>query len=103
MQLKPEGTIDTIFELDCVFDKEARQKHIDASVKRDLPRCIRRKERKGKVAIVASGPSATDYVDFLKDFDGEIWGINGAFAWMLKRGIKPTGFVGLDPEEMLKD
>lgn len=101
--LKPEGTIDQIFELNCVFDKDKRQVHIDSSVSRNLPRCIRRKERPGKVAIVASGPSATDYVEFLQSFDGEIWGINGAFVWMQKRGIKPTAFVGLDPEDILKE
>ena len=102
-QVKPEGTIDTIFNLECIYDKDKRQVHIDASVKRKLPYVIRRAERKGKLAIVASGPSASDYVDMLKDWDGEIWGINGAFAWMLKRGIKPTAFIGIDPEEILKD
>lgn len=102
--LKPLGTIDTIFELDCVYDKDQRQTHVDSAVARDIPRCFRRlKMKRGKVAIVASGPSATDYVDFLKDFDGEIWGINGAFVWMQHRGIKPTAFVGLDPEPILKD
>lgn len=101
--LKPLGTIDQIFELDCVYDKDARQVHVDAALKRGLPWCVRRKVRPGKVAIVASGPSATDYVDLLKTWDGEVWGINGAFAWMRKRGIKPTAFVGLDPEPILRD
>jgi hypothetical protein len=101
--LKPEGTIDTIFDLDCVVDADGRQKHVDSALARGLPWCIRRKERKGKVAIVASGPSATDYIDLLKDWDGEIWGINGAFVWLRKRGVNPTAFIGLDPEEMLKD
>lgn len=100
---KPAGTIDTIFSLDCVADVATRQKHVDLAVARKLPWCIQRKERNGKVAVVGSGPSATDYVDILKDWDGEVWGINGAFEWMLHRGIKPTAFVGLDPEEMLKD
>jgi hypothetical protein len=101
--LKPLGTIDQIFELDCVYDGETRQKHLDSAVARGLPTCINRKERAGKVAIVASGPSATDYIDLLKDWDGEIWGINGAFAWLMHRGIKPSAFVGLDPEPILKD
>lgn len=101
--LKPLGTIDQIFELDCVYDKDARQDHIDSVLKRNLPWAIRHKGRAGKVAIVASGPSATEYVDILKNWDGEIWGINGAFVWMMHRGIKPTAFVGLDPEPILKD
>src|SRR5262249_39758341 len=101
--LKPAGTIDKIFNLDCVADKETRQKHVDYAVSLNLPRCIKRKERKGKVAIVASGPSATEFVDLLKDWDGEISGINAAFHWLRHRGIKPTAFVGLDPEVILKD
>lgn len=101
--LKPAGTIDEIFELDCVYDAEKRQAHLDSAVKRKLSLCINRKERPGKVAIVASGPSASDYIDLLKEWDGEIWGINGAFAWLMHRGVKPTGFVGLDPEPILKD
>lgn len=101
--LKPEGTIDEIFELDCVYDAAARQKHVNSAVARDLPRCIKRVERKGKVAIVASGPSATDYVELLKSWEGEIWGVNGAFVWLQHRGIKPSAFIGLDPEPILKD
>ncbi len=101
--LKDAGTIDTIFELDCVVEADARQKHVDAALKLGLPWCIRRKQRPGKVAIVASGPSATEYADLLRGWDGEVWGINGAFVWMRRRGITPTAFVGLDPELMLRD
>lgn len=101
--LKPEGTIDQIFELDCVYDAGQRQKHLDYALKMRVPWAVKHKRRPGKVAIVASGPSATEFVDLLKDWDGEIWGINGAFVWMLRRGIKPTAFVGLDPEPILKD
>jgi uncharacterized Rossmann fold enzyme len=101
--LKEAGTIDKIFELDCVYDKDKRQVHIDYTTKLQVPWAIKHKSRKGKVAVVASGPSATDYVDLLKEWEGEIWGINGAFAWLIHRGIKPTGFVGLDPEPLLKD
>jgi hypothetical protein len=100
--LKPEGTIDQIFELHCVADDTVRQQHLDSAVARGLPHCIKRAKRPGAVAIVASGPSAAESVDFLKNFDGEIWGINGAFAWLLKRGIKPSAFVGIDPEAILK-
>lgn len=101
--LKPEGTLDTIFSIDCVSNKDIRQAHLESALKRNLPVCVPRALRKGKLAIVASAPSATDYVDLLKAWDGEIWGINGAFAWMRHRGIKPHAFVGIDPEWFLKD
>src|SRR6185369_13032413 len=100
-QAKPTGTIDQVFEIDCVADATERQANIDYAGRLSLPRVHWRKKRKGRVAIVASGPSVTDYVDCLKGFDGEIWGINRAFEWMRHRGIKPTGFIGVDPEWFL--
>lgn len=100
---KPAGTTDQIFDIDCVYDASTRQAHIDGALARNLPRVIQRKKRPGKVAIVASGPSVTDFVDLLKSWDGEIWGINRAFHWLQHRGIKPTGFLGIDPEPILKD
>ena len=97
MQLKPTGRADQVFDIDVVSDPAVRQSHIDSALKRNLPRVIQRKRRPGKVAVVASGPSVADYVDVLKDWDGEIWGINRAFEWMRHRGIKPTGFLGIPP------
>jgi len=100
-QLKPAGRADQVFDIDVVSDPTVRQSHIDSALGRNLPRVIQRKRRPGKVAVVASGPSVADYVDVLKDWDGEIWGINRAFEWMRHRGIKPTGFLGIDPEWFL--
>lgn len=97
---QPE-TFDKVFDIDCVLEPEERQKHIDSAVARRLRVVVKRKERKGKVAIVASGPSATDYVDMLKSWDGEIWAINRAFEWLRHRGVTPTGFLGIDPEWFL--
>jgi hypothetical protein len=100
---KPAGRTDQVFDIDCVSDPTTRQQYIDSAVARGLPRVITRKRRPGKVAVVASAPSVADFVDTLKEWDGEIWGINRALAWMLHRGIKPTGFLGIDPEPILKD
>ena len=100
-QVKPTGTIDEIFEIDCVADSSERQRNIDHAATLKVPRVHWRKKRKGKVAIVASGPSASDCIDFLKDFDGEIWGINRSFEWLRHRGVKPTAFLGVDPEWFL--
>jgi hypothetical protein len=100
---KPLGRTDQVFDIDCVSDASTRQAYIDSAIARNLPRVITRKKRPGKVAVVASGPSVGDCVDILKDWDGEIWGINRAFEWMLHRGIKPTGFLGIDPEWFLKE
>lgn len=101
--IKPLGRIDEIFDLECVADGPTRQKQLDYALSLGLSWCIERKQRPGKVAVVGSGPSAKDCVDLLKEWDGEIWGVNGAFAWMIHRGIKPTAFIALDPEDILKD
>ena len=97
------GTKDKVIPIDCIADIMTRQEYIDSAVARGLPRVIQRKKRKGKVAVVGSGPSVTNCVDILKDFDGEIWGINRSFEWMRHRGIKPTGFLGIDPEWFLSE
>jgi hypothetical protein len=98
---KPEGKFDEIFNLDCVSDKETRQANLDYAVKTGVPWVQYRKPRKGKVAIVGSGPSATDYIPMLKEWDGEVWGINRAFPWLRHRGVKVDAFVGIDPEWFL--
>ena len=101
--MREAGKQDEIMPIDCVSDMETRQGHIDSAVKRNLPLCGVGAVKNGKVAIVASAPSVGDYVQTLREWDGEIWGINGAFRWMIHRDIKPTAFIGVDPELMLKD
>lgn len=100
---EPLKAISDVFEIDCVADVGLRQQYIDSAIARGLPRVTARARRRGKVAIVASGPSVTEYVDLLKSFDGEIWGINRSVEWMRHRGIKPTAFIGIDPEWFLKE
>lgn len=103
-QLKPAGTQDEVVPIDFVIEIDAAQKQIDSAMARGLPECkFSAAPKRGKLAIVASGPSVTDYVDVLKNWDGEIWGINGACGWMKHREIKANAFVGVDPEEILKD
>lgn len=99
--MQPETFDDVFGRMDCVADADTRQKHIDSAVNRKLRPVIKRKERKGKLAIVASGPSATEFIPMLKEWDGEIWAINRAFEWLRHRGVKPTGFLGIDPEWFL--
>jgi hypothetical protein len=102
--LKPADRSDKIFDINPVLDKGKRQANIDAALKRNIPHCMfRSKPRSGSVAIVASGPSVTHEVETLRAFEGELWGINGAFAWLRHRGLAPHAFIGLDPEWFLKE
>lgn len=98
-----EGVFDSVIKIDCVVDKDTRQSNIDYAVSLDLPTCAVHRKRNGKVAIVGSGPSVTDSVDILREWDGEIWGINRSLEWMRHRGIKPTAFLGIDPEWFLTE
>jgi uncharacterized Rossmann fold enzyme len=102
--LKPAGRSDKVFDINPVLDKGKRQANIDSALKRNIPRCIfRAKPRKDSVAIVASGPSVAHEVETLRNFEGQIWAINGAFEWLRKRGLRYDAFVGIDPEWFLKD
>jgi 6-hydroxymethylpterin diphosphokinase MptE-like len=102
--LKEAGTQDQIVPIDFVISLEKAQEHVDGASKRGLPECVFSQVTKpGKLAIVATGPSVSDYVEELRNWDGDIWGINGACGWLRHRDIKANAFVGVDPEEILKD
>lgn len=52
------------------------------------------------LAIVGGGPSLRDHVHELRTFEGDIWGINGACAWLRERGIEST-FISVDPHHIV--
>lgn len=53
-----------------------------------------------KLAIVGGGPSVADHLEEIRSFDGDIWAINGACAFLRERGIDST-FVSVDPHEIV--
>ena len=55
-----------------------------------------------KLAIVGGGPSINVHIDTLKDWDGDIWTINGAYHWAAGRGIETT-FIACDPHIIVAD
>jgi hypothetical protein len=80
-----------------VTDEEfAHNLHVN--LERDIPRCEPLPERKDKrLAIVGSGPSVRDYLDEIRNFDGQVWAINGAYNFLQDEGIVADGFLGCDP------
>lgn len=50
----------------------------------------------GRLALVGGGPSAARYLDELRAWPGEVWGINGAASWLVDQGIAAT-FVTVHP------
>lgn len=65
-----------------------------------LPRYGAGEGIKPRLAVVGGSPSVAAFVDELKAWPGEVWAINGAFAWCLEQGIEAT-FYTLDASDVL--
>ncbi|MGE0629163.1 MAG: 6-hydroxymethylpterin diphosphokinase MptE-like protein [Hyphomicrobiaceae bacterium] len=96
-------TFDQTFEVDACVASNQRQVNSSSCYERGLPGVAYEKPKGIPLAIVASGPSAKDYLDRFRKWRGEVWAINGAFGWLLSEGIKPHAFIGMDPEPFLVD
>jgi hypothetical protein len=101
--LAPAMGMGELFDVQCIVEPVKRKENSVYAHSLGLPVCTYREPHRRSLAIVASGPSAGDYVEQLKSWTGEIWGINGAFNWMLGQGIDVDAFVGMDPEPILID
>jgi hypothetical protein len=55
-----------------------------------------------RLAVIGGGPSINELVDEIRDFDGDIWAINGAFKWCYDRRIKAS-FFSIDPREKVRE
>lgn len=49
-----------------------------------------------KLAVVGGGRSIIEHEDTLRNWDGDVWSINGTYHWCRARGIKST-FIACDP------
>lgn len=54
-----------------------------------------------KLYVVCSGPSLADTWEELLEGDGEIWALNAAFDWLVKKGIRPDYGVCIAPEDRI--
>lgn len=52
------------------------------------------------LAIVGGGLSIHNHVERLKNWDGHVWAINGAWRWCEERGIDAT-FISVDPHPIV--
>jgi hypothetical protein len=80
----------------CVLDSPELQRNLECNLARGFGQCEPLPERTGRLAVCGSGPSLRDYADELSGFD-EVWAINGAYDFLLDRGLVPHGFIGCDP------
>jgi len=53
------------------------------------------------LAIVGGGPSIIDRLEEIRSFDGDIWAVNGACAFLRSHGIDSTLF-GVDPHHIVR-
>lgn len=52
------------------------------------------------LAVIGGGPSINDHLEELRNWDGDIWAINGAWNWCRDRGVKAT-FFACDPHPIV--
>lgn len=81
----------------CVVNEAGRKRNLSRTLQRGLPMVQQLPEREEPLAIVASGPSVEDHLEELRNWKGKVWAINGAYAYLMDRGIVPDGFFGMDP------
>lgn len=81
----------------CVVDLSGRVANLEANLARGLSWFDKKPARDGRIAIVGSGPSVRDRLSMLRQWDGEIWAVNGAYDYLVSEGIVPHGFWGIDP------
>jgi hypothetical protein len=62
-----------------------------------LPRIAEEAKHDRKLAICGAGPSLAKHLDTLKNWDGDIWAINSAPAYLATHGIHSTLFT-VDPD-----
>jgi hypothetical protein len=55
------------------------------------------------VCIVGGGPSVVDHVETIRNWDGDVWCVNGALGWLAGLGITPDVMVMLDAEDAMVD
>lgn len=86
-----------LMTVNCCIDPETRMKNMRSCLALGYPVCVPEPRHDRKVAIVASGPSAKDYLKEIAEFDGEVWAINGSHDWLRENGIIPTAACMVDP------
>lgn len=61
-----------------------------------LPKVLHLPKASGALAICGGAPSLQSSLDALRQWDGDIWAINGACAWLARRGVFST-FITVHP------
>ena len=95
----PAGeTSPAFFELPVNNSRDAIVANIRANLKRGLPGITQQPFVETPLLIVGGGPSVTDYLPILQALraGSHVLAINGAYKFLLERGIEPDHFVLMD-------
>ena len=93
-----------LLESHCIVNEEGRSANLKANLASGLPVLSRvTPEHERPLLIVGSGPSVSGLVEYVKEWPGDVWAINGAYDYLLSHGLICEGFFGLDPLPQLAD
>lgn len=81
----------------CVASTDERLANMQSALARGLPLVTKLEPNGRSLAIVGGGPSVADDLDKLRNFEGDIWAVNGSLDWLASHGIKAQGYVLIDP------
>jgi hypothetical protein len=93
-----------LLESHCIVDEEGRAANLEANLARGLPvlkQVVPEHDR--PLLVVGSGPSVSELIEFVKNWKGDVWAINGAYDYLLSHGLICEGFFGIDPLPELAD
>lgn len=79
---------------------EAITHNVNVTHRLGLPDFRSIKPTSKRLAVIGGGPSIREHEDELRSFDGDVWAINGAWAWCKVHGI-PARFFTLDPDPIV--
>jgi hypothetical protein len=93
-----------LLESHCIVAEEGRLANLKSNLARGLPVLSQAApEHERPLLIVGSGPSVSGLIEYIKDWPGDVWAINGAYDFLLSHGLICEGFFGIDPLPELAD
>jgi hypothetical protein len=92
-----------LLESHCIVAEEGRLANLKSNLARGLPVTQAVPEHQRPLLIVGSGPSVSGLIEYIKQWPGDVWAINGAYDFLLSHGLICEGFFGIDPLPELAD
>jgi hypothetical protein len=93
-----------LLESHCIVAEEGRLANLKSNLARGLPVLSQAvPEHQRPLLIVGSGPSVSGLIEYIKQWPGDVWAINGAYDFLLSHGLICEGFFGIDPLPELAD